>query len=57
MGERGAVVSEQQLSNEFIKGLPKVDPTVVCSETDVDAIWQVLFSLASKVLKKTKNTV
>ena len=34
MGEKGAVISKQQLSDEF-----------VCSEMDVDAVWQVLFCL------------
>ena len=48
MGEKGAVVSKQQLSDEFLEGFracektPKVEETAVCSETDVDAIWQVL---------------
>ena len=47
--EKGAVVSKQQLSDEFLDGFraceetPKVGVTAVCSETDVDAIWQVLF--------------
>ena len=51
MGEKGAVVSEQQLSDEFFDGFraceetPKVEDTAVCSETDVDAVWQVLFCL------------
>ena len=34
MGEKGAVISKQQLSDEF-----------VCSEMDVNAVWQVLFCL------------
>ena len=52
MGEKGTVVSKQQLSDEFLSGLraceemPKVEETAVCSETDVDAVWQVLFCLA-----------
>ena len=51
MGEKGAVVSKQQLSNEFLDGFcvceetPKVEATAVCSETDVDAVWQVPFCL------------
>ena len=44
MGEKGAVVSEQQLSDEFLNGFrtcektPKVEETAVCSEMDVDAV-------------------
>ena len=51
VGEKGTVVSKQQLSDEFLDGfhvwedMPKVEGTAVCSETDVDAIWQVLFCL------------
>ena len=51
MGEKGAVFSKQQLSDEFLDGFraceetPKVEETAVCSETDVDAVWQVVFSL------------
>ena len=51
MGEKGAIISKQQLSNEFINGFcackktPKVEETAISSETDVDAIWQVLFCL------------
>ena len=51
MGDKGAVVSKQQLSDEFLDGFraceetPKVEETAVCSETDVDAVWQVLFCL------------
>ena len=51
MGEKGAVVSKQQLSDEFLNGFraceetPKVEETAVCSETDVDAVLQVLFCL------------
>ena len=51
MGEKGAVISKQQLSDEFLEGFraceetPKVEETAVCSETDVDAVWQVLFRL------------
>ena len=49
MGEKGTVVSKQQLSDEFLNGFHacketwKVEQTAVCSEMDVDAIWQVLF--------------
>ena len=49
--EKGAVVSKQQLSDEFLDGFraceetPKVEETAVCSETDVDAVWQVLVCL------------
>ena len=51
MGEKGAVVSKQQLSDEFLDGFraceetPKVEEAAVCSETDVDADLQVLFCL------------
>ena len=51
MGKKGAVVSKQQLSDEFPNGLraceetPKVEETAVCLETDVDDVWQVLFCL------------
>ena len=51
MGEKGAVVSKQQLSGEFLDGFraseetPKVEETAVCSKTDVHAVWQVLFCL------------
>ena len=51
MGEKGAVVSKQQLGDEFLDGFhsgeetPKVKETAVCSETDVDAVWQVLVCL------------
>ena len=48
-GRRGGVVSKQQLDDEFLYGFracgetPKVEQSAVCSETDVDAVWQVLF--------------
>ena len=51
MGEKGAVVSKQQLSDEFLGGFraceetTEVEKTVVCSETDVYAILHVLFCL------------
>ena len=44
VGGKGAVVSKQQLSDEFIDGFhaceetPKVEVTVVCSEMNVDTI-------------------
>ena len=49
--EKGAVVSKQQLSDEFLDGFhaceetPNVEETAVCSETDVDAVCQVVFCL------------
>ena len=51
MGEKGAVISKQQLNDEFLgsfrtcKETTKVEETAVCSETNVDAVWQVLFCL------------
>ena len=51
MGEKGAVISKQQLGNEFLDGFraceetPMVEETAVCSETDVNAAWRVLFCL------------
>ena len=51
MGDKGTVVSKQQLSDEFLNGfraceeMRKVEETSVCFETDVDAIWLVLFRL------------
>ena len=51
VGEKGAVVNKQQLSDEFLDGFhaceetPKVEETAVCLETDVHAVWQVLFYL------------
>ena len=51
MGEKDAVISKQQLSDEFLDNSQaceetlKVEKTAVCSETDVDVIWQVLFCL------------
>ena len=51
MGEKGSVVSKHLLSDEFLHGFraceetPKVEETAVRSETDVDAVWQVLFCL------------
>ena len=51
MGEKGAVVSKQLLSDEFLnvflacEETQKVEEPAVCSETDVNAIWQVVFCL------------
>ena len=51
LGEKSAVVSKQQLSDEFLNGFraseetQKVEEIAVCSEADVDAVWQVLFCL------------
>ena len=51
VGEKGAVVCKQQLSDEFLNGfcackeMLRVEETAFCSDTDVDAIWQVLFCL------------
>ena len=56
MGERGAVVSKQQFSDEFLNGyraneeIPQVEQTAVCSETDVEAS-------RSMMLKKMENNV
>ena len=60
MGEKGAVVSKQQLSDEFLDGFcakeetSKLEETVICSKTDVDAVWQVLFCL---ILMNMENNV
>ena len=49
MGEKGAVVSKQRLSDDSFNCFracvetPKVEQTALCSETDADALWQVLF--------------
>ena len=51
MGKKVSVISKQQVSDEFLDGFraceetPKVEETAVCSEMDVDAVWQVLFCL------------
>ena len=48
MGEKGTQVRKLQLSDEFLSGfwtcveIFKVDETAICSETDVDAAWQVV---------------
>ena len=58
MGEKGAVISKQQLSDEFLNGFHacketlKVEETDICSETDVDAIWQVQFCLTNHDAKE-----
>ena len=58
MGERGAVVSKQQLSDKFLdafcacKETPKIEHTTVSSETNVDAVWQVLFCLTEHVAEE-----
>ena len=63
MGKKGAVVSKQQLSDEFLDGFraceetPGVEEIGVCSETNVDAVWQVLFSSRSMMLKKMENNM
>ena len=59
MGENGAVVSKQQLSDEFLNGFraceetPKVTETAVCSETD----GRSSFASRSMMLKKMENNV
>ena len=51
MDEKGAVDSKLQPSDEFPNGFRAcqetldVEQTAVCSESDVDAVWQVLFCL------------
>ena len=51
MGEKVAVISKHQFTDEFLNNdvcvckMSKVEHTAVCLETDVDAIWQVLFCL------------
>ena len=51
MGEKGAVISKQQHSDELLNGfhackeIPKVEETASCLEMDVGAIWQVIFCL------------
>ena len=64
MGEKGTLISKQQLFDEFLIGfcareeMLKVEETAVCSEMDVDAIWQVgPLSLWSMMLKKMENNV
>ena len=43
--------NSSSISDEFLDGFraceetPKVEDTAVCSETDVDAVWQVVFCL------------
>ena len=64
MWVRKTVISKQQLSDEFLDGfhvfreMPKIKETAVCSEADVDAVWQVLFFASrSMMLKKMENNV
>ena len=64
VGEKDTVISKQQLSDEFLDGfhvfreMPKIKETAVCSEADVDAVWQVLFFASwSMMLKKMENIV
>ena len=63
MGEKGPVVSKQQLTDEFLDGFrvcevtPKVEETAVCSETDVDASSRSSFASRSMVLTKIENNV
>ena len=58
MGEKGAVVSKERLSDEFLNGLraceetPKVEQTAVCSETEIDTVWQVLLCLTEHDAEK-----
>ena len=50
VGKKGAVVSKQQFSDKFLEGFraceetPKVKQLAICSETDVDAVWQILLA-------------
>ena len=61
--EKGAVVSRQRLSDEFLDGFraceetPKVEETAVNSETDVDASGGSSFASRSMMLKKMENNV
>ena len=63
MGEKGAVISKQQLSDEFLgdfracEKTPKDAETAVCSKTDVEAVWQSSFASRSMMLKKMENNV
>ena len=63
MGENGAVVSKQQLGDEFLYGFraceetPKVEETAVSSETDVDASGGSSFASRSMMLKTMENHV
>ena len=63
MGEKGAVVSKLQLSDEFLDGFraceetPEVEETAVCSETNVDAVLQSSFASRSMMLRKMENNV
>ena len=58
MSKKGAFISKQQLSDEFLNGFlvcketSKVEHAAFCSEADVDAIWQVLFCLTEHDAKE-----
>ena len=58
VGEKGAIIGEQQLSDELLSGFraceetTKVGQTAVCSETDEDAVWQVFFCLKEQDAKE-----
>ena len=58
VAENGTVISKQQLSDEFLDGFRvceetlEVEETSICSETDVDAIWQVQFCLTNHDAKE-----
>ena len=63
MDEKGTVASKQQLGDQFVDGFRaceetlKVEETAVCSETDVDAVWQILFCLTEHDDKEEENNV
>ena len=62
MGEKSGV-GKRQLSDVFFNGFRacketlEVEETAVCSDTDVDAVWQSSFALRSIMLKKMENDV
>ena len=61
VGEKGAVISKEQLSDEFLDGFRAceetltVEETAVCSETDVDAVWQVVFCLTEHAAEEEED--
>ena len=63
VGEKGAVVSKQQLSDKFLDGFraceetPKVEETAICSETDVDASGWSPFASRSMMRNKMENNM
>ena len=63
VGKKGAVVSTQQLSDEFLNGFrafeetPKVEQTAICSETDADAVWRALFCLTEHDAEEAREQV